>query len=91
MVQHATLYYNQQGADEFLDVTPEFWATYQLLPHARTAQQALTQGRGRSCPTSPTLCTFNNSKKQFFHPFKMLWKSESRSPFSSFTELFLGW
>jgi hypothetical protein len=32
-----TLYYDQQGTDEYLDVSPEFWSGFQLRP--RAAQQ----------------------------------------------------
>jgi hypothetical protein len=42
-------------------------------------------------PTSLTLCTLYNQEKTFFHIVKMLWVSASRSPFSSFTKLLLGW
>jgi hypothetical protein len=42
------------------------------------------------CLKSLTLCTFYNWEKQFFHLFKMVWESASRSPFSSFTKFLLG-
>jgi hypothetical protein len=44
----ATLYYDQQGADEFLDVTPDFWTSYQPPPRPRAAQRGPAQPRGRS-------------------------------------------
>jgi hypothetical protein len=39
-------------------------------------------------PESLTLC---NQEKRFFHIFKILWESASRSPFSSFRKLIPGW
>jgi hypothetical protein len=43
----AALFYDQQGADEFLDVAPDFWTSYQP-PHPRAAQRGAAQPRGRS-------------------------------------------
>jgi hypothetical protein len=43
----AALYYDQQGADEYLDVTPDFWTGYQP-PRPRAAQRGTSQPRGRS-------------------------------------------
>jgi hypothetical protein len=42
------LFCDQQRSDLFLDVAPEFWATYQPAPRPRAAQRAPTQGRCRS-------------------------------------------
>lgn len=40
----AVIYYDQQGADEYLDRTPEFWVGFE--PPTRAAQQpAKTRGR----------------------------------------------
>jgi hypothetical protein len=44
----AALYYDQQGADEFLDVTPEFWTSFEPPPRARAVQQRNGRTRGRS-------------------------------------------
>jgi hypothetical protein len=43
------------------------------------------------CITSQTLCMFSNWEKYFLYLFKILWESASRSPFSSFTKLFVDW
>jgi hypothetical protein len=43
------------------------------------------------CLTSLTPCTFSNWEKWFLHLAKMLWESVTKSPFSSFTILVLGW
>jgi hypothetical protein len=40
----AALYYNQQGANKFLDVPPEFWSGYQPQPKM---VQHMTQARSR--------------------------------------------
>jgi hypothetical protein len=42
------------------------------------------------CLTSLALCTFSN-RDVIFPPIQKLWESESRSPFSFFTKLLLGW
>jgi ribonuclease BN (tRNA processing enzyme) len=44
----AALYYDQQGADEFLDVSPEFWASFQPPSKPRAAQRKPLPPRGRS-------------------------------------------
>jgi hypothetical protein len=43
----AALYYDQEGADEFLDVSPEFWTSFQP-PRTPTAQRQPASQRGRS-------------------------------------------
>jgi hypothetical protein len=40
---------------------------------------------------SLTPCIFNSWEKWFRHLAQILWESATRSPFSSFTTLFLGW
>jgi hypothetical protein len=43
------VYYDQQGADEFLDVNPDFWTSFQAQPtRPKTAQRGTSQSRGRS-------------------------------------------
>jgi hypothetical protein len=44
----AALFYDQQGTDEFLDVSPEFWSNYQPPARPKTAQRGSYQSRGRS-------------------------------------------
>jgi hypothetical protein len=44
----AALFYDQQGGEEFLDVSPEFWATFQPPQRPRAAQHRPAQTRGRS-------------------------------------------
>jgi hypothetical protein len=44
----AALFYDQQGADEFLDVSPEFCSTYQPSTRPRADQRGTTQVQGRS-------------------------------------------
>jgi hypothetical protein len=43
------------------------------------------------CLTSLTLCTFNSWEKWFLHLSKVLWESATKSPFSTFAVLVLGW
>jgi hypothetical protein len=44
----AALFYDQQGADEFLDVAPEFWTAYRPPARPRAAQRGTSLPRGRS-------------------------------------------
>jgi hypothetical protein len=55
------------------------------------SQVLMVQLRTSVCLTSLILCTLSNWENDFFRLFKMLWESANRSPFSSFTSLFLGW
>jgi hypothetical protein len=48
----AALFYDQQGADEFLDVGPEFWAWFQP-PRGRTTQRRQPRGSGRTSTRRP--------------------------------------
>jgi hypothetical protein len=43
----AALYYDQQGADEYLDVSSDFRTGYQP-PRSRAAQRGVSQPHGRS-------------------------------------------
>ena len=44
-----------------------------------------------ACLTSLTPCTLNSWQKYFLHLATILWESATKSPFSSFTILHLGW
>src|SRR5215469_16118303 len=64
---------------------------------ANSTSKALGSGSSGStvcisaCLTSLTSCTFNSWEKQFLHLAIILWESATKSPFSSFTIIVLGW
>ena len=64
---------------------------------AKSNSKALGSGTSGSavciyvCLTSITPCTFNSWEKQLLHVAKILWESATKSLFSSFTILVLGW
>jgi hypothetical protein len=48
----AALYYDQQGADEFLDISPEFWANFQRRQPQGPRRSPTRRARGRQQQTS---------------------------------------
>ena len=47
--------------------------------------------RNSACLTSPTARILNSWAKWFLHPANYFWQSATKSPFSSFTIVVLGW
>ena len=67
------------------------------LSKASSTSGALRSGTSGSavcisaCPTSLNPCTLNSWEKKFLHLPTILWESATKSSFSSFTILHLGW
>jgi hypothetical protein len=74
----AALYYDQQGTDEFLDVTPDFWASFQPPTRPRMApREVLHTSRyttGIQPPTRPIIPTLQqwSSRRQLLKSIYIL-------------------